>query len=74
DPFSPPRCPRPSEAVLGVLRELLGPGGRSLPLPHALQVLGARGFTPAQVSLALEEYQGLDVLQVNPAGTTVTFV
>ncbi|NXI25869.1 MCM7 factor, partial [Sterrhoptilus dennistouni] len=74
DPDPAQRCPRPSEAILGVLRELLGPGGRSVPLPQALQVLGARGFTPGQVSLALEEYQGLDVLQVNPAGTTVTFV
>uniref|UniRef100_A0A674HCL6 DNA helicase n=1 Tax=Taeniopygia guttata TaxID=59729 RepID=A0A674HCL6_TAEGU len=69
-----PRCPRPSEAIFGVLRELGGPGGRSVPLPHALEVLGARGFTPAQVSAALAEYEGLDVLQVNPARTRVTFV
>ncbi|NXA76358.1 MCM7 factor, partial [Thryothorus ludovicianus] len=68
------RCPRPSQAIFGVLRELGGEGGRSLPLPHALQVLGARGFTPGQVREALDEYQGLNVLQVNPAGTTVTFV
>ncbi|NXP42842.1 MCM7 factor, partial [Leiothrix lutea] len=74
DPDPTHRCPRPSEAVLGVLRELGGPGGRSLPLPHALQVLGARGFTPAQVSHALAEYQELNVLQVNPSGTTLTFV
>ncbi|NXR99245.1 MCM7 factor, partial [Oxylabes madagascariensis] len=61
------RCPRPSEAVLGVLRELLGGEGRgrALPLPQALQALGARGFTPGQVSAALGEYQRLDVLQVN---------
>ncbi|NXQ31476.1 MCM7 factor, partial [Alaudala cheleensis] len=68
------RCPRPSEAILGVLRELLGPGGRSVPLPQALQVLGARGFTPAQVREALQEYEGLNVLQVNPAQSRVTFV
>ncbi|NXM84722.1 MCM7 factor, partial [Oenanthe oenanthe] len=68
------RCPRPSEAIFGVLRELGGPGGRSVPLPQALAVLGARGFTPAQVSAALAEYEGLDVLQVNPARTMITFV
>uniref|UniRef100_A0A674GXA8 DNA helicase n=1 Tax=Taeniopygia guttata TaxID=59729 RepID=A0A674GXA8_TAEGU len=67
-------CPRPSEAIFGVLRELGGPGGRSVPLPHALEVLGARGFTPAQVSAALAEYEGLDVLQVNPGRTRITFV
>ncbi|NXA97060.1 MCM7 factor, partial [Melanocharis versteri] len=68
------RCPRPSEAIFGILRELGGRGGRSLPLPHALQALGARGFTPAQVSAALDEYEALDVLQVNPSRTSITFV
>ncbi|NXA01992.1 MCM7 factor, partial [Nesospiza acunhae] len=43
-----PRCPRPSEAIFGILRDLGGPGGRSVPLGRALEVLGARGFTPAQ--------------------------
>ncbi|NXH03754.1 MCM7 factor, partial [Loxia leucoptera] len=73
-PSLPPRCPRPSEAIFGVLRELGGPGGRSVPLPQALEVLGARGFTPGQVSAALAEYEGLNVLQVNPSRTRVTFV
>ncbi|NXR84677.1 MCM7 factor, partial [Pycnonotus jocosus] len=68
------RCPRPSEAIFGILRELGGPGGRWVPLPQALQVLGARGFTPGQVSAALDEYEGLNVLQVNPSRTRVTFV
>ncbi|NXN06300.1 MCM7 factor, partial [Sylvia borin] len=69
-----PRCPRPSEAILGVLRELGAPGGRSVPLPHALQVLGARGFTPGQVTEALGEYQALDVLQVDAGRGSITFV
>ncbi|NWU27699.1 MCM7 factor, partial [Dyaphorophyia castanea] len=68
------RCPRPSEAIFGVLRELGGPGGRALPLPHALAVLGARGFTPAQVGAALDEYQELNIIHVNPARTQITFV
>uniref|UniRef100_A0A8C0VER4 MCM7 factor n=1 Tax=Cyanistes caeruleus TaxID=156563 RepID=A0A8C0VER4_CYACU len=69
--YFPPRCPRPSEAIFGLLREL-GGRGRQLPLPHALQVLGARGFTPGQVRAALAEYQALDVLQVNH--NHITFV
>ncbi|NXS23101.1 MCM7 factor, partial [Mystacornis crossleyi] len=65
DPSPPPaRCPRPSEAIFGILRDLGGPGGRSVPLPHALAVLGARGFSPAQVGSALREYEALNVLQV----------
>uniref|UniRef100_A0A8C3QLL8 MCM7 factor n=1 Tax=Cyanoderma ruficeps TaxID=181631 RepID=A0A8C3QLL8_9PASS len=74
DPDPAHRCPRPSEAVLGVLRDLGGPGGRGVPLPQALQALGARGFTPGQVSSALAEYQQLNVLQVNEARGTITFV
>ncbi|NXU98549.1 MCM7 factor, partial [Cettia cetti] len=74
DPDPAQRCPRPSEAIFGVLRELGGPGGRSVPLPQALQVLGARGFTPGQVSAALAEYEELNVLQVNPSRSTLTFV
>ncbi|NXQ23227.1 MCM7 factor, partial [Peucedramus taeniatus] len=73
-PPSPRRCPRPSEAIFGILRDLAGPGGRSVPLPQALEVLGARGFTPGQVSAALGEYEGLNVLQVNPSRSRVTFV
>ncbi|NXM06250.1 MCM7 factor, partial [Tyrannus savana] len=65
---------RPSEAILGVLRELGGPGARSVSLPQALALLGTRGFTPAQVTQALQEYEQLNVLQVNPARTTLTFV
>ncbi|NXH56680.1 MCM7 factor, partial [Rhabdornis inornatus] len=75
DPDPAPRCPpRPSEAIFGTRRELGGPGGRSVPLPHALQVLGARGFSPAQVSAALGEYERLNVLQVNPGRSRLTFV
>ncbi|NXR96563.1 MCM7 factor, partial [Hypocryptadius cinnamomeus] len=74
DPDPSPRCPRPSEAIFGILRDLGGPGGRSVPLPQALEVLGARGFTPGQVSAALAEYEGLNILQVNPSRTRVTFV
>ncbi|NXS88232.1 MCM7 factor, partial [Erpornis zantholeuca] len=74
DSDSAPRCPRPSEAIFGILRDLGKLGGRSLPLPHALEVLGARGFTPAQVGAALDEYEELNILHVNPARTKVTFV
>ncbi|NWV32814.1 MCM7 factor, partial [Grantiella picta] len=68
------RTPRPSEAIFGILRDLGMPGGRWLPLPHALQVLGAKGFTRKQVEEALEEYESLNVIQVNPGRTKITFV
>ncbi|NWI56841.1 MCM7 factor, partial [Calyptomena viridis] len=68
------RPPRVPEAIVGVLRELAGPGGRSVSLPEALGVLGTRGFTPPQVWAALAEYEELHVLQVNPQRSKVTFV
>ncbi|XP_041315503.1 DNA replication licensing factor MCM7-like, partial [Pyrgilauda ruficollis] len=74
DPDPSPRCPRPSEAIFGVLRELGGPGGRGVPLPRALEALAARGFTPAQASAALAEYEALGVLQVSAARGRIAFV
>ncbi|XP_051631984.1 DNA replication licensing factor MCM7 isoform X2 [Manacus candei] len=68
------RPQRPSEAIFGVLRELGGPGARGVSLPQALTLLSSRGFTPAQVGQALEEYEALNIIQVNPARTRVTFV
>ncbi|NWI90096.1 MCM7 factor, partial [Pitta sordida] len=68
------RSVRPSEAIFGILRDLGGPGGGSVSLPEALGLLGTRGFTPAQVTAALDEYEGLNILQVNPARTKITFV
>ncbi|NXY91637.1 MCM7 factor, partial [Alcedo cyanopectus] len=81
--LSPPPLPsaqRPSDAIFGALRELSGAGGgrggppRSISHGEALQRCLARGFTPAQVEEALREYEELNVLQVNPARTRITFV
>ncbi|NXS12385.1 MCM7 factor, partial [Neodrepanis coruscans] len=69
-----PRSVRPSESILGVLRELAGVKGHWVALAEASSLLGSRGFTPAQIGAALDEYEELNVLQVNPARTRVTFV
>lgn len=68
------RPPRPSDAIFAALRELAGPGGRSLRLAEALPRCLAKGFTPGQVQEALDEYEELNVLQVNAARTRITFV
>ncbi|KAM9286004.1 DNA replication licensing factor MCM7 [Cariama cristata] len=64
---------RPADAIFSVLRELAG-GARTLPYPQALQRCLAKGFTPTQLGAALQEYEELNVLQVNPARTRITFV
>ncbi|NXV73817.1 MCM7 factor, partial [Atlantisia rogersi] len=72
------RPQRPSDAIFAVVRELEpegGPGGgRGVPYAQALQRCLAKGFTPAQVQAALREYEELNVLQVNPGRTRITFV
>ncbi|NXS53813.1 MCM7 factor, partial [Brachypteracias leptosomus] len=75
-PPCPPRAQRPSDAIFAALRELPGAGSRggTVPLAQALQRCLAKGFTPAQVEAALQEYEELNVLQVNPARTRITFV
>ncbi|KAM8794232.1 DNA replication licensing factor MCM7 [Eudromia elegans] len=68
------RAPRPAEGVFAALRELAGGPGGSVRLRDALQRCLARGFTPAQVRAALAEYEELNVLHVDAAGTRVTFL
>lgn len=69
---SPPRVQRPADAIFAAVRELAG--GRAVPYAEALQRCLAKGFTPAQVQAALQEYEELNVLQVNAARTRITFV
>ncbi|XP_062460252.1 DNA replication licensing factor MCM7, partial [Pezoporus occidentalis] len=68
-----PRPQRPSDAILAALREL-GGGRGAVPYSEALERCGAKGFTPAQVRAALDEYEELNVVHVNAARTRVTFV
>ncbi|KFR07607.1 DNA replication licensing factor MCM7, partial [Nipponia nippon] len=68
------RVQRPADAIFAAVRELAGGQGRAVPYAEALQRCLAKGFTPAQVQAALQEYEELNVLQVNPARTRITFV
>ncbi|KAF1642693.1 DNA replication licensing factor MCM7, partial [Eudyptes chrysocome] len=68
------RVQRPADAIFAAVRELAGGRGRAVPYAEALQRCLAKGFTPAQVQAALQEYEELNVLQVNPARTRITFV
>ncbi|XP_059691202.1 DNA replication licensing factor MCM7 isoform X1 [Gavia stellata] len=68
------RVQRPSDAIFAAVRELAGGRDRAVPYAEALQRCLAKGFTPAQVQAALQEYEELNVLQVNPARTCITFV
>ncbi|CAG08303.1 unnamed protein product [Tetraodon nigroviridis] len=81
DKSSTTRTQRPSDVIFSLVRELAteGVAGRSgaggvVRMAEAEQRCVSRGFTPAQFQEALEEYEELNVWQVNQARSRITFV
>ncbi len=69
------RAQRPADVIFSLLRELSGEGSaRAVRLTEAEQRCVSRGFTPAQFQAALDEYEELNVWQVNQARSRITFV
>ncbi|XP_041093315.1 DNA replication licensing factor MCM7 [Polyodon spathula] len=71
------RAQRPADVIFSTLREMApggGAGGRSVKLAEAEQRCVSKGFTPAQIHDAIQEYEELNVWQVNQARTRITFV
>ncbi|XP_047568718.1 DNA replication licensing factor MCM7 isoform X2 [Lutra lutra] len=67
------RTQRPADVIFATVRELVS-DGRSVRFAEAEQRCISRGFTPAQFQAALDEYEELNVWQVNTARTRITFV
>ncbi|KAL4826488.1 hypothetical protein H8958_004212 [Nasalis larvatus] len=67
------RTQRPADVIFAIVRELVS-GGRSIRFSEAEQRCVSRGFTPAQFQAALDEYEELNVWQVNASRTRITFV
>uniref|UniRef100_A0A673WCM4 DNA replication licensing factor MCM7 n=1 Tax=Salmo trutta TaxID=8032 RepID=A0A673WCM4_SALTR len=81
DKSSTTRAHRPADVIFSLLRELAtegvkgrGGAGGLVRMAEAEQRCVSRGFTPAQFQEALEEYEELNVWQVNQARTRITFV
>ncbi|XP_051781173.1 DNA replication licensing factor MCM7 isoform X2 [Erpetoichthys calabaricus] len=69
------RTQRPADVIFATLREMVPDRGvRSVKFVEAEQRCISKGFTPAQFEAALEEYEELNVWQVNQARTRITFV
>jgi len=75
------RAQRPSDVIFSLVRELStegvagrGGAGGVVRMAEAEQRCVTRGFTPAQFQEALEEYEELNVWQVNQARSRITFV
>ncbi|XP_061009577.1 DNA replication licensing factor MCM7 isoform X3 [Dama dama] len=67
------RTQRPADVIFATVRELVSEG-QSVRFSEAEQRCISRGFTPAQFQAALDEYEELNVWQVNTARTRITFV
>uniref|UniRef100_A0A8D0HGM3 DNA helicase n=1 Tax=Sphenodon punctatus TaxID=8508 RepID=A0A8D0HGM3_SPHPU len=66
---------RPADLIFAAIRELVpAPGSGSVRLAEAEQRCVSKGFTPAQFQEALDEYEELNVWQVNQARTRITLV
>ncbi|XP_067412660.1 DNA replication licensing factor MCM7 [Emydura macquarii macquarii] len=69
------RTQRVADVIFAAVRELVGgAGGRSVRYAEAEQRCVSKGFTPAQFQAALDEYEELNVWQVNQARTRITFI
>ena len=49
-------------------------GAKSLKVADAIERCAAKGFKPDQIDECLEEYEELNVWQINQARTRLTFV
>lgn len=67
------RTQRSADVIFATVRELVSEG-QSVRFSEAEQRCISRGFTPAQFQAALDEYEELNVWQVNNARTWITFV
>uniref|UniRef100_A0A672GD35 DNA replication licensing factor MCM7 n=1 Tax=Salarias fasciatus TaxID=181472 RepID=A0A672GD35_SALFA len=81
DKSSNTRTQRPADVIFSLVRELAtegvagrGGAGGTVRMAEAEQRCVSRGFTPAQFQEALEEYEELNVWQVNQARSRITFV
>ena len=58
-------------AIKDIVSEL---GSKSLKVADVIERCGAKGFKPDQIDECLEEYEDLNVWQINTARTRLTFV
>ncbi|KAF6206741.1 hypothetical protein GE061_017977, partial [Apolygus lucorum] len=68
-----PRAQSSVDRIFSIIRELAG-GSQTVRLAEVREACSTKGFQAGQVEECLEEYEQLNVWQVNQARTTLTFV
>ncbi|XP_065055420.1 DNA replication licensing factor mcm7-like isoform X1 [Rhopilema esculentum] len=64
---------QPIDVIYGIIREMAG-DANSLKIEDARQRCLTKGFTPDQFSRCLDDYENINVWQINNARTKITFV
>jgi len=69
------RSANPTDQIYAVIRELAPTKGvKSVKLADVMEVVTSKGFKPDLVQECIEEYEDLNVWQVNTARTRLTFI
>lgn len=66
------RASRPIDSIYGIIREMSDPD--TVRFDEARQRILAKGYTPIQFDECLDEYERLNVWQVNQSRTRITFI
>lgn len=66
------RSVRPIDAIYGIVREMSDPD--TVRFDEARQRILAKGYTPDQFEQCLDEYERLNVWQINQSRTRITFI
>ena len=64
-----------TDQIYAVIREMAPEkGGKSLRMSDIMEQCTTKGFKPDQIDACIEEYEELNVWQVNTARTRLTFI
>ncbi|XP_013784346.1 DNA replication licensing factor mcm7-like [Limulus polyphemus] len=64
-----------TDQIFAVIRDMMSEtGGKTVKMTDALERCTSRGYKPDQIDEAIEEYEELNVWQVNQARTKITFI
>eukprot|EP00794_Sanderia_malayensis_P013959 gene13959-15415_t len=67
------RPTQPTDVIYGIIREMAG-DSNNLNIEEARQRCLTKGFTPDQFTRCLDDYENINVWQINNARTKITFV
>lgn len=69
------RVQTPTDQIFGIIRDIMAEtSSRTVKMADALERCVAKGFNPDQFDEAIEEYEELDIWQINQARTRITFI